>query len=102
MNWAIRGDKEPDKNKQLHILSVKEYEELSEKIAKYKRAFEILKEKFNLYLITGKCELGFDLDEYEERENDLGFTIEMCYNLTNEEYELIEELMGYEEDKQII
>ena len=76
---------------------VKRYEEdlvkTKHELTKYKRAFNILKKKFDLYLITGKYEMGFDLDGYEERENDLGFTIEMYYGLTKEEYELLEELM---------
>lgn len=77
MNWAIRGDKEPDKNKQLHILSVKEYEELSEKLTKYKRAFEIFKRLNGEHLPTF-----------------LGIGI-----ISKEEYELLEELMNNENNR---
>lgn len=80
MNWAIRGDKEPDKNKQLHIFSVKEYKELNEKLTKYKRAFEILKDKgFN-----GKEVITRSFSGYRTRK------------LINEEAELLEELMKSE------
>lgn len=79
MNWASRGYTEPDDNKQIELVSVKEYK----KLAKYKRAFEILKEKFsldkteifgngNLYFLNG---------------------IDSCWEISQEEYELLEELM---------
>lgn len=82
MNWASRGDTEPDDNKQIELVSVKEYK----KLTKYKRAFEILKEKFsldkteifgngNLYFLNG---------------------IDSCWEISQEEYELLEKLMNNE------
>lgn len=88
MNWASRGNKEPDKNKQLHILSVEEYEELSEKLTKYKRAFEILKKHINMELICADydflCKPVYALDMYANKQ----------IELAKEEYELLEELMN--------
>ena len=82
MNWASRGYTEPDDNKQIELVSVKEYK----KLAKYKRAFEILNEKFsldkteifgngNLYFLNG---------------------IDSCWEISQEEYELLEKLMNNE------
>ena len=88
MNWAIRGDKEPDKNKQLHILSVKEYEELSEKLTKYKKAFEVLKDKLNFELVYDEEYCGDDIWYLDCRSGT---------EITKEEYELLEELMKGEE-----
>lgn len=84
MNWASRGYIEPDENKQIEVVSVKEYK----KLAKYKRAFEILKEKFSLDKteIFGNGYLYF-LNG-----------IDSCWEISQEEYELLEELMSGEED----
>lgn len=98
MNWASRGNKEPDKNKQLHVMSVKEYEELSEKLSKYKRSFEILKEKF-------KIELRDDvIESVNMNDNPKTYYIYevmfvydraiYAHDLEQEEYELLEELMN--------
>lgn len=75
MNWASRGNKEPDKNKQLHVMSVKEYEELEDELAKYKRAFEIFK--------------GREVQVYPKFDGNTQYVI----TLNKEEYELLEELM---------
>lgn len=90
MNGASRGNKEPDKNKQLHILSVEEYEELSEKLTKYKRAFEIIKKHSKVDYIenTNLNDLGKDYNL---------FICEINSIEDKEEYELLEELMKGEE-----
>lgn len=75
MNWVIR-DKEPDNNKQFEWVSVNEYK----KLTKYKRAFEILKDK------------GFDGKEVITR----SFSGYRVRKLINEEKELLEELMNGE------
>ena len=79
MNWAIRGDKEPDDNKQFEWVSVKEYKEL----AKYKRAFEILKDRLMLKIYE---------EEYHYKQL---YTLESSkeVRIDKEEYELLEELM---------
>ena len=84
MNWASRGDTEPDDNKQIELVSVKEYK----KLAKYKRAFEILKNNCHIsnYVVDGVNsgkKITFDV-------------IREWYD--KEEYELLEELMNGEED----
>lgn len=89
MNWASRGNKEPDKNKQLHVMSVKEYEELEEELTKYKRAFEILKEIFDIRFEKdedGDCWIKIFPTTYDDRH--------VLGEPTNEQYELLEELMN--------
>ena len=92
MNWAIRGNTEPDDNKQFEWVSVKEYK----KLTKYKRAFEILKD----YSIIPPLE-DFRYSEYtncyfaeiEEYDHDYEDYRTIHYVLEKEEYELLEELM---------
>ena len=84
MNWASRGNTEPDENKQIELVSVKEYK----KLTKYKRAFEILKNNCHIsnYVVDGVNsgkKITFDV-------------IREWYD--KEEYELLEELMSGEED----
>lgn len=84
MNWAIRGDKKPDKNKKLHILSVKEYEELSETLTKYKKAFEILKEVLEI-------PEDDEVDWYDNNTDYYRLTTKRLLN--GNERELLEEVM---------
>ena len=84
MNWASRGYAEPDDNKQIELVSVKEYK----KLVKYKKAFEILKDNCHIsnYVVDGVNsgkKITFDV-------------IREWYD--KEEYELLEELMNGEED----
>lgn len=88
MNWAIRGDKEPDNNKQFEWVSVKEYKKLS----KYKRAFEILKSK-EIFEFKDDNRLYLNAEDH----NWWGDIIESSFvRLSDEEYELLEELMNNE------
>jgi hypothetical protein len=84
MNWAIRGDKEPDDNKQFELVSIKEYN----KLTKYKRVFEILKDNLQFRFIGNCFQVCINNHWYFIKE----------YNLEKErdEYELLEELMKSE------
>ena len=84
MNWAIRGDKEPDDNKQFELVSVKEYK----KLTKYKRAFEILKDNFFIDLIERQDDWKLGFEPINPIEGQPRFS-----QLPNEEAELLEELM---------
>lgn len=59
------------------------------KLAKYKRAFEILKEKLNFELVYDEEYCGDDIWYLDSKSGT---------EISKEEYELLEELMGNEEE----
>lgn len=83
-----KDDKEKEKAIKIYCKTWEYLENITLQNLKYKRAFEILKEKFsldkteifgngNLYFLNG---------------------IDSCWEISQEEYELLEELMKGEED----
>ena len=69
-----------------------EISELNKELTKYKRAFEILKDKLNIEF--GKYDFSVTPNYYKDLE--YFADVKSSFELTKEEYELLEELMSIE------